>query len=60
MGLLYFENGALKDKIKNISNNCLNELTKLMPELLFNKSKNFLGKLHNYNQKIALAPINVE
>lgn len=31
-----------------------------MPDLLFKKAKNFYGKLHAFNTKIALAPVNVE
>ena len=49
LGLIYFENASLKDKIKNISSNCLIELTKLMPELLSNKSKSFFNKLQSFN-----------
>ncbi|KAL4466850.1 hypothetical protein ABPG74_010447 [Tetrahymena malaccensis] len=60
LGLIFFDNIHLKDKIKNISINCLTELTKMMPDLLFKKAKNFYTKLHAFNQKIALAPVNVE
>lgn len=40
--------------------NCLTELTRRLPELLFSKAKTFLAKLQAYNQMIALAPLNVQ
>jgi len=41
LGLIFFDNAALKEKIKNVSSSCLSELTKRMPDLLFRKAKNF-------------------
>ena len=49
LGLVFFDNTALKDKIKNISNNCLTELTKMLPELLYKKASKFYYRLHAFN-----------
>lgn len=45
LGLIYFDNAALKEKIKNVSSSCLADLTKRMPDLLFKKAKAFYSKL---------------
>ena len=55
-----FDNTKLKEKIKNCSNKCLQELLKFMPELLYKKSAKFSKRLVELNQKIAINPINVK
>jgi pantoate kinase len=58
--MIMFDCTVLKDKIKNCSGKCLSELFKLMPELLFAKSKSFAEKLSEMNLKIAIVPTAVD
>ena len=56
LGLFLFDNHALKDLIKSSASVCLNELTKLMPDLVFRKAKSFVDAINEMNAKLTWTP----
>ena len=56
LGLFLFDNLALKDLIKSSALVCLNELTRLMPELVFRKAKAFVDTMNELNAKLTWTP----
>ena len=58
--MVLFDNQALKERIKNCAANCLNELYRLMPDLMLRRAKELLETLNEFNQKIAIPPASVE
>jgi dynein heavy chain len=56
LGLFLMDNQALKDYIKGSAAGCLTELTKMMPEMVFKRSKAFVEILTDLNNKLSWTP----
>ena len=56
VGLWLVDNQALKDFVKGSAAGCLGELTKMMPEMVFKRSKALVEILTDLNNKLSWTP----